>query len=245
MVLMMVLLGDGVNGVDDDVDDAVALLVVVKLVLVVMTMIVLLVVVRLVLVVIVIVVVVIVVLVWRFIEIVLSFLLQYRERTIIATACFDQVRRVPREASEWKTASKRTRQKAAVSLTKRPCAKSHRPTVGVTSARKLDYIDYVALVHDCHKKPAPEVYVDLSQCISSSDGTSSLPVLTTTSEVFSFRHGRLLAGCEHMALMGHNLGEAPVDNSVLRRNSGECMFAGCLAVMLMAFYANEEAPWWQ
>ena len=86
----------------------------------------------------------------------------------------------------------------------------------------------------------------MSQCVSSSLGGSHVGVITTTTECFSYRQGRLLTGFEHVSLMGHaEVQRSQFDHETLGTLAGECMFAGSLAMVVWPFYLNSYAPWWR
>ena len=95
---------------------------------------------------------------------------------------------------------------------------------------------------------AKGLWASPSQCVSRSPWSYSLATPTTSLEIYSYEKDWVLSGDSMLRLLGWPENRFPVEmfsNHELRCLSGESFSIPIVTQLIMAFYLNPFAPWWQ
>ena len=94
-----------------------------------------------------------------------------------------------------------------------------------------------------------KLYVDISQDVHRKPWSqNAIRAVTTSSEIFSCAHRRILLPLEHLSLMGYDLSQVDVElvsslkTWALRDLSGQCMALPCIALPVVALLQSLELP---
>lgn len=155
-------------------------------------------------------------------------------------------------AADWGVKSLRVRSKIDLLPTARPWT-SRTPSpklLGLpSSARMMDVVDVAWGGRPSGQSIEAPWYVDASQDISRFhfQHGDSIPCLTTSSLIYSFRSDAVIPPRGKLLLLGFPAEEAfeTLDDRSLNDMTGEAMFLGDVGAVVMGIYLNRFAPWWQ
>ena len=92
------------------------------------------------------------------------------------------------------------------------------------------------------------LYVNFSQCASRAPWSRHIRCLTTSSKVYDFSRDKVLTVEETLLLQGipaPDLNLTMFNEGSLAHAVGEAMCCPCVGAIMLGFYLNRFAPWWE
>lgn len=156
-----------------------------------------------------------------------------------------------RKQQQWRAQSLALRDEMQVSPEYSPyIGRVPRPKlIGVlASARVCDLLDLAEAHRIRHSIPADNFFVDISQAVNRKPW-GALRTLTTSCALYDFHREQMVAPLEFVALQGHPAKEwaehySQIHPRVIQSMTGQAMFGPCVGLVMMAYFLNPHAPWW-
>lgn len=114
--------------------------------------------------------------------------------------------------------------------------------------RSLDVLDVASAYRLQRGLPLLGFFCDVSQGVKRKSW-GPLHTLTTSAHVYSFKLKAFVSPLQKLGLHGYPVGERCLDwesssGNALSNWAGEGMFLPCVGSLLLAYFLNPLAPWW-